>query len=103
MEDVRLGIVNVLAMIAHEIPQGGGDFVILLHSGYSKACALAFKLLSSLATLVRALLPYAALGQLQGAVPTLPGLAAASMIPATRMLRVDFSTNPNQDDLTPKD
>ncbi|MBK7765938.1 MAG: hypothetical protein IPI44_07405 [Sulfuritalea sp.] len=81
MEDVRLGIVNVLAMIAHEIPQGGGDFVILLHSGYSKACALAFKLLSSLATLVRALLPYAALGQLQGAVPTLPGLAAASMIP----------------------
>lgn len=80
MEDVRLGIVTALAMIAHEIPQEVGDFVILLHSGYSKARALAFNLLSSLATLVGALLAYAALGQAQGAVPTLLGLAAASMI-----------------------
>lgn len=80
MEDLRLGIVTALAMIAHEIPQEVGDFVILLHSGYSKARALAFNLLSSLATLVGALLAYAALGQAQGAVPTLLGLAAASMI-----------------------
>ena len=80
MEDVRLGIVTALAMIAHEIPQEVGDFVILLHSGYSKARALAFNLLSSLATLVGALLAYVALGQAQGAVPTLLALAAASMI-----------------------
>ena len=80
MEDVRLGIVTALAMIAHEIPQEVGDFVILLHSGYGKARALAFNLLSSLATLVGAMLAYAALGKMQGAVPTLLALAAASMI-----------------------
>lgn len=80
MEDVRLGIVTALAMIAHEIPQEVGDFVILLHSGYSKGRALAFNLLSSLATLVGALLAYMALGQVQSAVPVLLALAAASMI-----------------------
>lgn len=36
--------------------------------------------MSSLATLVGALLAYVALGQAQGAVPTLLALAAASMI-----------------------
>lgn len=80
MEDVRLGIVTALAMIAHEIPQEVGDFMILLHSGYSKRRALAFNLLSSLATLVGALLAYVALGQVQSAVPVLLALAAASMI-----------------------
>ena len=80
MEDVRLGIVTALAMIAHEIPQEVGDFVILLHSGYSRGRALAFNLLSSLATLVGALLAYVALGQVQSAVPVLLALAAASMI-----------------------
>ena len=80
MEDVRLGIVTALAMIAHEIPQEVGDFVILLHSGYSRGRALAFNLLSSLATLVGALLAYVALGQMQSAVPVLLALAAASMI-----------------------
>ncbi|MBL8486186.1 MAG: ZIP family metal transporter [Rhodocyclaceae bacterium] len=80
MEDVRLGFVTALAMIAHEIPQEVGDFLILLHSGYSKARALAFNLLSSLATLVGGLLAYAALSAVQGAVPVLLALAAASMI-----------------------
>lgn len=80
MEDIRLGTVTALAMIAHEIPQEVGDFMILLHSGYSKGRALAFNLLSSFATLVGALLAYAALGYAQGAVPVLLALAAASMI-----------------------
>jgi len=80
MQDVRLGIVTALAMIAHEIPQEVGDFLILLHSGYSRARALAFNLLSSLATLLGGLLAYVALGYVQGAVPVLLALAAASMI-----------------------
>ena len=80
MEDVRLGIVTALAIIAHEIPQEVGVFVILLHSGYSKGRALAYYLLSSLATLVGALLAYLALGKAQSAVPILLALAAASMI-----------------------
>jgi zinc and cadmium transporter len=80
MEDVRLGIVTSIAMIAHEIPQEVGDFLILLHSGYSKQRALIFNLLSSLATLAGGILAYSALSLIEGAVPTMLALAAASMI-----------------------
>jgi zinc and cadmium transporter len=80
MQDVRLGIVTALAIIAHEIPQEVGDFLILLHSGYSRLKALAFNLLSSLATLVGGLLAYFALSAVQGVVPVFLALAAASMI-----------------------
>ncbi|PZR19301.1 MAG: ZIP zinc transporter, partial [Azospira oryzae] len=80
LEDTQLGIVTALAIIAHEIPQELGDFLVLLHSGYSRAKALAFNLLSSLATLVGALLAYFALSSLQEWVPSLLGLAAASML-----------------------
>ncbi|KAF4516692.1 hypothetical protein B566_EDAN003442 [Ephemera danica] len=80
MESTELGIVTALAIIAHEIPQEVGDFLILLHSGYSRAKALVFNLLSSLATLVGAMLAYFALSGLTEWIPSLLGLAAASMI-----------------------
>ena len=80
LENAQLGIVTALAIIAHEIPQELGDFLILIHSGYSRAKALAFNVLSSLATLVGGLLAYFALSGLQEWVPTMLGLAAASMI-----------------------
>lgn len=80
LENTQLGIVTALAIIAHEIPQEVGDFLILLHSGYSRVRALAFNLLSSLATLVGAMLAYFALSSLTQWIPTLLGLAAASMI-----------------------
>ena len=37
LESTQLGIVTALAIIAHEIPQEVGDYLILLHSGYSRA------------------------------------------------------------------
>lgn len=80
MVDVQVGVVTSLAIIAHEIPQEVGDFLILLHSGYSRQQAFTFNLLSSLATLVGGVLAYFALQSLQGAVPYLLGIAAASMI-----------------------
>jgi len=80
LENTQLGIVTALAIIAHEIPQEVGDYLILLHSGYSRIRALAFNLLSSLATLIGALLAYFALSQLTEWIPYLLGLAAASMI-----------------------
>lgn len=80
LTDINLGIVTALAIIAHEIPQEVGDFMILLHSGYSRAQALWLNLLSSLATLVGGVLAYFALQQAQGVVPVLLALAAASMI-----------------------
>jgi zinc and cadmium transporter len=80
MESPELGWVTAIAIIAHEIPQELGDFLILLHSGYSRARALAFNLLSSLATLLGALLAYFALGVVQALIPYILGMAAASMI-----------------------
>ncbi|HLU77474.1 MAG TPA: ZIP family metal transporter [Burkholderiales bacterium] len=80
MQSPALGVVTATAVIAHEVPQEVGDFLILLHSGYSKARAFALNLLSSLAMLVGALLAYFALQIVQGAVDILLALAAASMI-----------------------
>ncbi|MFA7268084.1 MAG: ZIP family metal transporter [Sterolibacterium sp.] len=80
MESIQLGIITALAIIAHEIPQEVGDFVILLHSGYSRAKALTYNLLSSLATVVGGLLSYFALSSAQSAVPVFLALGAASMI-----------------------
>lgn len=80
LTDINLGIVTALAIIAHEIPQEVGDFLILLHSGYSKAQALRVNLLSSLAMLAGGVLAYFALQSVQSVAPTLLALAASSMI-----------------------
>jgi zinc and cadmium transporter len=80
LADTTLGLVTAVAIIAHEIPQEIGDFLILLHSGYSRAKALVFNLVSSLATLLGGLLAYAALQPLQEWIPYLLGVAAASML-----------------------
>jgi zinc and cadmium transporter len=67
----ELGVVTAIAIIAHEI---------LLHSGYSKARALLFNLLSSAAMVAGGVLAYFALQTLQEWVPYLLALAAASML-----------------------
>ena len=80
LADIKLGLVTAIAIVAHEIPQEVGDFLVLLHSGYSKRAALAFNALSSLAMLVGGVLAYFALQSLQQSIPTLLALAAASML-----------------------
>ncbi|MDO8962137.1 MAG: ZIP family metal transporter [Methylophilus sp.] len=80
MVDTQVGLVTAIAIIAHEIPQEVGDFLILLHSGYSKKQALLFNLFSSLATMVGGLLAYYALQTVQSWVPYILSLAAASML-----------------------
>jgi zinc and cadmium transporter len=80
LQSTELGVVTAAAIIAHEIPQEIGDFVILLHSGYSKLAALTLNLLSSFAMLVGALLAYFTLQAAQEWTGTVLALAAASMI-----------------------
>src|SRR6185295_6787183 len=80
LQGTELGIVAAVAIIAHEIPQEVGDFMILLHSGYSRARALAMNLLSSVATIGGGLLGYYTLQVLQGLETILLGIVAASMI-----------------------
>jgi zinc and cadmium transporter len=80
LADVRLGIVTSAAIIAHEIPQELGDFLVLLNSGYSRMHALALNLLAGFAMLAGGVLGYFALQTLEGWVPILLGIAAASLL-----------------------
>jgi zinc and cadmium transporter len=80
LANTELGIVTSLAIIAHEVPQEVGDFLILLHSGYSKTKALLLNMLSSAAMVLGGVLAYYALQTMQQWIPTLLGLAAASML-----------------------
>jgi zinc and cadmium transporter len=80
LQGEQLGAITALAIVAHEIPQEVGDFVILLNSGYSRAKAFVVNLVSSFATLVGGVLGYYGLMALQGWTPILLGFVAASMI-----------------------
>ena len=80
MVDVQLGIVTSTAIIAHEIPQEAGDFLILLNSGYTRRMAFLMNVLSSFATVIGGVLAYFMLHKMNFMVQPLLGLASASMI-----------------------
>ncbi|XZG71235.1 ZIP family metal transporter [Chitinibacteraceae bacterium HSL-7] len=80
MADTSVGIATAMAIIAHEIPQEVGDFVVLLHSGFSKARALGYNLLSSMAALAGGLLAYCSLKLVNELQPYLLALGAASLL-----------------------
>lgn len=78
--DFELGVVTALAIITHEVPQEVGDFLVLLHSGYSRRQAFAYNLLASGAMLVGGAAGYFALQGLREWIAPLLGVAAASML-----------------------
>ncbi|MEO7762691.1 MAG: ZIP family metal transporter [Casimicrobiaceae bacterium] len=80
LADFNLGVVTSVAIVAHEVPQEVGDFLVLLHSGFGKKQALLFNIASSLGSVVGGLVGYWALGAVQQWVPYALALAAASMI-----------------------
>ncbi|WP_455217045.1 ZIP family metal transporter [Kaarinaea lacus] len=80
LTDIHLGIVTALAIAAHEIPQEVGDFVVLLHSGFTRAKALFFNMLASLTTVVGALLAYVSLAGMEEVLPYVLAVAASSFI-----------------------
>jgi zinc and cadmium transporter len=80
LADVKLGVVTSLAIIAHEIPQEIGDFVVLLHSGFSKRRALFWNLVSGMSAMLGGLIAYFALSHVADLIPDILAFAAASMI-----------------------
>ena len=80
LTDIHLGIVTAMAVAAHEIPQEVGDFAVLLNSGFSRAKALFYNILSSLTTVVGALVAYYGLGAAEPVLPFVLAVAAASFI-----------------------
>lgn len=58
MVNMQVGIFTALAIIAHEIPQEVGDFIVLLNAGFSKARALLYNLISSSLAVLGGVLAY---------------------------------------------
>src|SRR5213075_2898857 len=80
LQSTELCVIAALAIIAHEIPQEVGDFLILLHSGYTRGQALAVNLLSSTATIFGGVLGFYGLQYVREWEGALLGFVAASMI-----------------------
>jgi zinc and cadmium transporter len=80
LADTRLGIVTSLAIVAHEIPQEVGDYIVLLNAGFSRARALFFNAVSGLAAVAGGVLGYFVVGPWQAYFPYLLVIAASSFI-----------------------
>ena len=80
LADPWLGFITTLGIIAHEVPQEAGDFIILLNAGYTRTRALAYNATASLASIAGGVLGYFTLANAQGAIPYVIVLAASSFI-----------------------
>lgn len=80
MADTSVGIAVAMAIIAHEIPQELGDFLIMINAGVSRANALLLNLASSAAMVIGGVLGYFALGAMEGGIGPLLGFVSASML-----------------------
>jgi zinc and cadmium transporter len=80
LADPNLGIITGLAIIAHEIPQEIGDFIVLLNAGFSRKRAYVYNLLCSLMAVVGGLLGYFTLGYATDWIPYVLVLASSGFI-----------------------
>ena len=80
LADPKLGVITALAITAHEIPQEIGDFIVLVNAGYTRARALAFNLLSSLAGVLGGVVGFVAFAQSNTLLPFVLMVSAASFI-----------------------
>jgi zinc and cadmium transporter len=80
LTDVKLGAVTSLAIIAHEIPQEVGDYIVLLNAGLSRGRALAYNALSGLAAVAGGVVGYFVVGPWEPLFPYLLVVAASSFI-----------------------
>ena len=80
LADQHLGWVTAAAIIAHEIPQEVGDYIVLLNAGFSRGKALLFNALSGLAAVAGGLLGYFVVGPWESLFPYLLVLASSSFI-----------------------
>jgi zinc and cadmium transporter len=78
--DTRVGTVTALAIIAHEIPQEVGDYIVLLNAGFSRRKALFYNALSGLAAVLGGVIGYFIVGPWEAAFPYLLVVAASSFI-----------------------
>jgi zinc and cadmium transporter len=76
----QLGIVASLAIVAHEIPQEIGDFIVMLNAGFTRLRAYVFNLLCSLLAVAGGLLGYFTLDRATGFIPYVLVFASSGFI-----------------------
>ncbi|MBY0572235.1 MAG: ZIP family metal transporter, partial [Undibacterium sp.] len=80
LADPGLGLVTSLAIIAHEIPQEIGDFIVLLNAGFSRKRAYLYNLLCSLMAVLGGVLGYFTLDKASSLIPYVLVLASSGFI-----------------------
>lgn len=80
LADPALGWVTAAAVVAHEIPQEAGDFIVLLNAGFSRAKALFYNVLSGLASVLGGVLGYYLVTPWADLLPYLLVVASSSFI-----------------------
>jgi zinc and cadmium transporter len=80
LADAKLGLVTALAIMAHEIPQEAGDYIVLLNAGFSRGKALLFNAVSGLASVAGGVLGYFVVGPWQDLMPYLLVVASSSFV-----------------------
>jgi zinc and cadmium transporter len=80
LADTQLGIVTAIAVVAHEIPQEAGDYIVLLNAGFNRARALMFNALSGLASVAGGVVGYYVVGPWEALFPYLLVVASSSFI-----------------------
>ncbi len=78
--DPQVGVLTAIAIIAHEIPQEIGNFMVLLNAGFSKRRALIYNFISGLLAVVGGVLGYLFLEQSVAWIPYLLVFASSSFI-----------------------
>ena len=84
LTDVQLGIVTAAAVVAHEIPQEVGDYIVLVNAGLSRRRALAYNALSGMAAVAGGVIGYFVVAPWQSLFPYLLVAASSSFIYAPR-------------------
>jgi zinc and cadmium transporter len=80
MANPQLGFVTAAAIIAHEIPQEVGDYIVLINAGLSRTRALVYNAISGMAAVVGGVLGYVLIGAWQQYLPYLMVVAASSFV-----------------------
>jgi zinc and cadmium transporter len=80
LADPNLGIITAVAIIAHEIPQEIGDFIVLLNAGFTRARAYLYNLICSLMAVIGGVLGYLTLDRATEWIPYVLVFASSGFI-----------------------
>ena len=80
MVDFEVGMFTAIAIVAHEIPQEIGDFIVLINAGFSRMRALLYNIISGALSVLGGVLGYYFLEKANTAMPSLLVIASSGFI-----------------------